>query len=162
MECSALTQKGLKTVFDEAIIAILTPKKHTVKKRIGSRCINCCLITWDPIRTMATPTVKLPCIYTFLKILLLTAHKLIWKLILGIGIGEIQRVGERGGDKIPYLWRSKQPSVQNNLLGLEGKYNLSGVTQFRTHGRCIIVLPQHINHAVKGGARPNDALKMFG
>lgn len=47
VECSALTQKGLKTVFDEAIIAILTPKKHTVKKRIGSRCINCCLITWD-------------------------------------------------------------------------------------------------------------------
>lgn len=48
VECSALTQKGLKTVFDEAIIAILTPKKHTVKKRIGSRCINCCLITWEP------------------------------------------------------------------------------------------------------------------
>ncbi|XP_006014816.3 rho-related GTP-binding protein RhoQ [Alligator sinensis] len=45
VECSALTQKGLKSVFDEAIIAILTPKKHTVKKRIGSRCINCCLIT---------------------------------------------------------------------------------------------------------------------
>uniref|UniRef100_A0A8I3WPI6 Ras homolog family member Q n=1 Tax=Callithrix jacchus TaxID=9483 RepID=A0A8I3WPI6_CALJA len=45
VECSALTPKGLKTVFDEAIIAILTPKKHTVKKRIGSRCINCCLIT---------------------------------------------------------------------------------------------------------------------
>ncbi|XP_010153506.1 PREDICTED: rho-related GTP-binding protein RhoQ-like [Eurypyga helias] len=45
VECSALTQKGLKAVFDEAIIAILTPKKHTVKKRIGSRCINCCLIT---------------------------------------------------------------------------------------------------------------------
>uniref|UniRef100_A0A2K6PPW9 Ras homolog family member Q n=1 Tax=Rhinopithecus roxellana TaxID=61622 RepID=A0A2K6PPW9_RHIRO len=45
VECSALTQKGLKTVFDEAIIAIFTPKKHTVKKRIGSRCINCCLIT---------------------------------------------------------------------------------------------------------------------
>uniref|UniRef100_F6XGN2 Ras homolog family member Q n=1 Tax=Ornithorhynchus anatinus TaxID=9258 RepID=F6XGN2_ORNAN len=37
VECSALTQKGLKTVFDEAIIAILTPKKHTVKKRLGSR-----------------------------------------------------------------------------------------------------------------------------
>ncbi|XP_034283533.1 rho-related GTP-binding protein RhoQ isoform X1 [Pantherophis guttatus] len=45
VECSALTQKGLKIVFDEAIIAILTPKKHTMKKRIGSRCINCCLIT---------------------------------------------------------------------------------------------------------------------
>ncbi|XP_032626113.1 rho-related GTP-binding protein RhoQ [Chelonoidis abingdonii] len=44
--CSAFKhRKRLKTVFDEAIIAILTPKKHTVKKRIGSRCINCCLIT---------------------------------------------------------------------------------------------------------------------
>uniref|UniRef100_A0A8C9CRN0 Uncharacterized protein n=1 Tax=Phocoena sinus TaxID=42100 RepID=A0A8C9CRN0_PHOSS len=32
-------------VFGEAITAILTPKKHTVKKKIGSRCINCCLIT---------------------------------------------------------------------------------------------------------------------
>lgn len=51
VECSALTQKGLKTVFDEAIIAILTPKKHTVKKRIGSRCINCCLITWETFET---------------------------------------------------------------------------------------------------------------
>ena len=45
VECSALTQKGLKTVFNKAIIDILTPKKHVVKKRIGSRCINCCLIT---------------------------------------------------------------------------------------------------------------------
>ncbi|MBN3286376.1 UNVERIFIED_CONTAM: hypothetical protein FKN15_047250 [Acipenser sinensis] len=45
MECSALTQKGLKTVFDEAIIAILTPKKNALKKRLGSTCINCCLIT---------------------------------------------------------------------------------------------------------------------
>ncbi|KAM9186029.1 LOW QUALITY PROTEIN: rho-related GTP-binding protein RhoQ-like [Dugong dugon] len=45
VECSTLTQKGLKTVFDEAIIAILTPKKHMVKKkkkkkRIGSRYIT--------------------------------------------------------------------------------------------------------------------------
>ncbi|KAJ8418493.1 hypothetical protein AAFF_G00142020 [Aldrovandia affinis] len=45
VECSALTQKGLKTVFDEAIIAILTPKKSALKRRLGSRCINCCLIT---------------------------------------------------------------------------------------------------------------------
>lgn len=30
MESSALTQKGLKTVCDEAVIAILTPKKRTV------------------------------------------------------------------------------------------------------------------------------------
>lgn len=48
VECSALTQKGLKTVFDEAIIAILTPKrkKGALKRRLGPRCINCCLITW--------------------------------------------------------------------------------------------------------------------
>ncbi|MGH0147372.1 UNVERIFIED_CONTAM: hypothetical protein FKN15_067439 [Acipenser sinensis] len=45
VECSALTQKGLKAVFDEAIIAILTPKKNALKKRLGSTCINCCLIT---------------------------------------------------------------------------------------------------------------------
>ncbi len=46
VECSALTQKGLKTVFDEAIIAILAPKKGALKRRLGPRCINCCLITW--------------------------------------------------------------------------------------------------------------------
>ncbi|KAL3972370.1 sterol 12-alpha-hydroxylase [Sarotherodon galilaeus] len=40
-------EKGLKTVFDEAIIAILTPKrkKGSLKRRLGPRCINCCLIT---------------------------------------------------------------------------------------------------------------------
>uniref|UniRef100_A0A671E3F8 Uncharacterized protein n=1 Tax=Rhinolophus ferrumequinum TaxID=59479 RepID=A0A671E3F8_RHIFE len=52
MQCSFLTRKGLETVSDKAIIAILTPKKHTVKKqtnkqtkkRMGSRWINCCSI----------------------------------------------------------------------------------------------------------------------
>ncbi|XP_020842166.1 rho-related GTP-binding protein RhoJ isoform X1 [Phascolarctos cinereus] len=42
LECSALTQKGLKTVFDEAILAIFHPKK---KKQQCSRCCpGCCTI----------------------------------------------------------------------------------------------------------------------
>jgi len=39
MECSALTQKGLKQVFDEAIKSILRPRPQNVQRRKNENCV---------------------------------------------------------------------------------------------------------------------------
>ena len=51
MECSALTQKGLKAVFDEAIRTVVVKNSETPKKK--KRKLKC-LILWVLVNKMAS------------------------------------------------------------------------------------------------------------
>ena len=40
-ECSALTQKGLKNIFDEALVSVLAPKSRKEEEKMRSGLLSC-------------------------------------------------------------------------------------------------------------------------